>query len=273
MPLRHPGVDSVRPLVFAHRGGALLAPENTMTAFENAVDVGVDGIELDVQLSRDGTVVVHHDATLTRTAAVDAPVAALTADELARVDAAFHFQPERRYPLRGRGVGVPRLSDVLARCPATRVIVELKASSPSLGRAVVDVVRAADAVDRVCVGGYSVRALRAVRAYEPCLSTSASRQEVRWGLYRSWVSWPTRRARYRAFQVPEVAGRTRVVSPRFVRYAHAAGLPVQVWTVDAVEDIRRLLDWGVDAIISDRPDVALETVHGWARANGLDARG
>jgi glycerophosphoryl diester phosphodiesterase len=76
------------------------------------------------------------------------------------------------------------------------------------------------------------------------------------------VRWPVRRPTYREYQVPELAGNTRVVSPRFVRYAHAAGLLVKVWTVDAAEDMRRLLSWGVDAIISDRPDVAVAVVKG-----------
>jgi glycerophosphoryl diester phosphodiesterase len=82
-------------------------------------------------------------------------------------------------------------------------------------------------------------------------------------LYGSWIGLSPGWVRYQAFQVPETSGRTRVVSPRFVRLAHEAGLAVQVWTVDEPADIRRLLDWGVDGIISDRPDVAVEVVREW----------
>jgi len=78
---------------------------------------------------------------------------------------------------------------------------------------------------------------------------------VRWALYRSRIRWPVRRGKYGGYQVPEQAGHTRVVSPRFVRHAHDAGLHVQVWTVDTEEDARRLLGWGVDALITDRPDL------------------
>jgi glycerophosphoryl diester phosphodiesterase len=122
------------------------------------------------------------------------------------------------------------------------------------------VLRAAGAVDRVALGSFGTRVLRAARVYEPGIRTGSSREETRLALYRSWVRWPVRHPQYREYQVPELAGSTRVVSPRFVRYAHEAGLPVKVWTVDEAEDMRRLLSWGVDAIISDRPDVAVELV-------------
>ena len=77
-------------------------------------------------------------------------------------------------------------------------------------------------------------------------------------LYRSWARLPVRRAPYDAYQVPEIDGRTRVVSPRFIRDAHKAGLKVQVWTVDEEQDMRRLLQWGVDGLISNRPDLAVK---------------
>jgi glycerophosphoryl diester phosphodiesterase len=84
---------------------------------------------------------------------------------------------------------------------------------------------------------------------------------VRWALYRSWCRWPLRRTPYNGFQVPERAGRTVVVSPRFVQAAHRAGLGVQVWTVDTAADAERLLTWGVDGLITDRPDVIVPVVH------------
>ena len=103
--------------------------------------------------------------------------------------------------------------------------------------------RRADAVDRVCVGSFGLRVLRAARTLEPALATSAAREEVRWALYRSWCRWPLRRPAYDGFQVPEWSGATRVVSRRFVDAAHRAGLGVQVWTVDTEDDARRLLGW------------------------------
>jgi glycerophosphoryl diester phosphodiesterase len=222
--------------VFAHRGGSALAPENTLAAFDSGLAHGADGLELDVRLSRDGVVVVHHDRTLDRTTRLSGPVDGVTADALVRAD-------------------VPSLATVLARYPGISIIVELKVNTVDLARAVVDVIRRHDAVERVCLGSFGTRVLRAARAIEPALATSAAHKEVRWALYRSWCRWPVARARYDGYQVPEYAGSTRVVSPRFVADAHRAGLGVQVWTVDAEPDARRLLGWGVDALITDRPDL------------------
>jgi glycerophosphoryl diester phosphodiesterase len=116
---------------------------------------------------------------------------------------------------------------------------------------------------RVWFGGFSTSVLRAVRAAEPEARTSAAREEVRWFLYRSWLGLAPDRAPYQAFQVPETSGRTRVVSPRFVRAAGAAGIDVQVWTVDRPADMERLLGWGVQGLISDRPDLAAQVMRRW----------
>jgi glycerophosphoryl diester phosphodiesterase len=226
-----------------------------MAAFAAGLASGADGLELDVRLSRDGVVVVHHDRTLDRTTSAAGEVGHLTADELARVDAGCRFERDGGRPFANRGIGVPTLDDVLARHPSTRIIVELKVNTAELARAVVGLIRRRDAVERVCLAAFGLRVLRAARALEPAIATSAAREEVRWALYRSWCRWPVSRAPYAGYQVPERAGSTRIVSPRFVEYARRAGLAVQVWTVDSDADARRLLDWGVNALITDRPDI------------------
>jgi glycerophosphoryl diester phosphodiesterase len=239
--VRHPFFSASRALVFAHRGGAALAPENTIAAFDNGLALGADGLELDVHLSRDGVVIVHHDRTLDRTTPLRGPIADRTAEELAPVD-------------------VPTLAGVLARYRDARIIIEMKMNCTALAAATIDAVRRADALERVCLGAFRMRVLRAARALEPRIATSAAREEVRWALYRSWCRWPVRAVGYAGYQVPEVAGRTRVVSPRFLDDAHRAGLGVQVWTVDTEADARRLLGWGVDALITDRPDLMVPLV-------------
>ena len=239
--MRHPFFAASRPLVFAHRGGSALAPENTIAAFDNGLALGADGLELDVHLSRDGVVVVHHDRTLDRTTTLAGPIAERDAAELRRAE-------------------VPSLAEVLARYPEVRIIVEMKVNRAELAAATLDVVRRGGAVERVCLGSFGCRVLRAARALEPRVATSAAREEVRWALYRSWCRWPVTRVAYAGYQVPEVSGRTRVVSPRFVEGAHRAGLGVQVWTVDTAEDARRLMAWGVDALITDRPDLIVPLV-------------
>jgi glycerophosphoryl diester phosphodiesterase len=255
-------------LIYAHRGGAALRPENTMAAFEHGLSFGADGLELDVHLSHDGVVVVHHDATLDRTTNGRGPLNARSAAELATVDAGHSFKrvaqaedhPADRggeFPFRDRGMGIPTLAQVLERFPAIRLIIELKSPEAALARKTVELVRSAGATDRVSLGSFYYGALRAARQFEPAIRTGSSREETRWALYRSWVGWPLGRPAYREFQVPERSGRTTIVTPRFIDHAHRAGLPVKVWTVDDRADIDRLFDWGVDAIISDRPDVAV----------------
>jgi len=285
--------------VFAHRGGSALAPENTIAAFDCGLAAGAQGLELDVRLSADGVVVVHHDRTLERTTNLTGPIANRTAGELARADAGYFFrrvqedapstrdaglitrswgppsggpirkpdptgsvEPAAEFPFRGCGITIPTLAAVLARYRAVPIVVELKVNDCDLARAVVDDVRRADAIDRVCLGSFGLRVLREARRIEPGLTTSAAREEVRWALYRSWCRWPVTRAGYKGYQVPEWSGRTRVVSRRFVEDAHAAGFGVQVWTVDSEPDAARLLAWGVDALITDRPDIIVPFVHG-----------
>jgi glycerophosphoryl diester phosphodiesterase len=267
---------SDRALVYAHRGGAALRPENTIVAFDHGLSYGADGLEFDVHLSRDGIVVVHHDETLERTTGVPGRIADRTADELSRLDAGFTFQPSgdgggSGFPYRGLGIGIPRLRDVLARYASARLIVELKVNEPELARRTIDEIRAASALDRVALGSFYWRVLYTARTYEPRIVTGASQEEARWALYRSWVRWPLGRSSYREFQVPERSGMTTIVTPRFIAHAHRAGLPVKIWTVNAEADIRRLLEWGTDAIISDRPDVAVRVVRDSAPGSG--ARG
>ena len=267
----HSAVAGDRPLIFAHRGGSGLAPENTLPAFDRGLALGADGFELDVHLSRDGVPVVHHDGRLDRTTDASGPIRDRTVSELAAVNACAGFARSGR-AWDGGPVGVPTLREVLRRYPDIRLIVELKGPSAALARAVVDTVRDAGAIERTCIGGFSWRAMRAVRRFEPRLATSASKAEVRIALYASRLGVSVRPGSYAAFQVPERAGSTRVVSPRFIRLAHEADVAVQVWTVDDPADIRRLLGWGADAIITDRPDLAVPTLREWIAEGGVNHR-
>jgi len=261
-----PQLDSIgRPLVYAHRGGAALRPENTIPAFDHGMSLGADGLEFDVHLSRDGIVVIHHDDTLERTTNGRGRLRDHTADELARLDAGYRFTPAgtdggTSFPFRGTGIGVPTLHDVLRRYPQARLIIELKVNDPDLAERALREVRAAGALERVAFGAFGWRVLHAVREYEPGIKTGAAREETRWALYRSWVAWPLGRTAYSELQVPERAGSTVIVTPRFIAHAHRAGLPVNVWTVNDEADMRRLLSWGVDGLISDRPDIATRVV-------------
>ena len=256
-----------QPLVFAHRGGAKLAPENTLAAFDRGLGLGADGIECDVHLSLDGVPVVIHDATLDRTTNATGPVTAQTVDELARVDAGHQFSVDSTFPFRGQGIGVPTLEALLRR-HVTRTIIELKQGDGELARAVANVIRRTGAVERVCVGSFHRRALQVLRAEAPEIATSASEPEARKTLYRSWFRLPPLGERpYIAFQVPERAGRLKVVTPAFIKQVHAERAAIQVWVIDGSDDVKRLFSWGVDGVISDRPDIAIAARNEWLTQN------
>ena len=254
------------PLVFAHRGGRALGPENTLAGLDLGMAAGADGLEFDVRVSRDGVPVLHHDPDLDRCTNASGPVEARTAAELARVDAAYWFDEAHGYPRRAGAMGGPTPAAVLPRYTQRPLIVDNMVGAADAARLVLDVIRRAGAVERVCIGSFSLLALETVRALEPRLPTSAAREEGQWSLYRSWVGLPFGATPYRGFQVPERAGRLTVVSRRFIRAAHRASLPVQVWTVNEEPDLWRLLDWGADAVISDRPDLAARVRDAWVAA-------
>jgi glycerophosphoryl diester phosphodiesterase len=238
-----------RTAAIAHRGGSRLRPENTLAAFDHAVSLGVDGLECDIHLSADGVPVIIHDATLDRTTEATGPVAARTAAEL-------------------RGLGVPALADLLDRHPDTPVVVEMKIERPTDAPAVLRVLRAARRQDRYLVGSFRQEVLDAVRRLAPEFPTGASRREVVSAIRRSYFGIRPRRTGCAVFQVPFVFQGRQIFGESFVRTVARAGFGVQSWIIDDELVMRRLIGWGVTALISDRPDVAVRVVRG----SGPDAR-
>jgi glycerophosphoryl diester phosphodiesterase len=246
--------------VFAHRGGAALRPENTLVAFDHGLELQADGLELDVQLSKDREVVVIHDSSLERTTNGRGPVAGHTWAELATLDAGHGFEVDGRYPFRGGGVRVPLLRDVLTRYPRVPIILELKGVNPALARAAVDIARAAGALGRVCFGSFEDATIRAARACGSDVVTSAAREEIRRARWAAWMGLSPRRLPFQAFQVPERLNDYHIATKRFIRAAIRRDIAVQVWTVNDVDSMTRLLSWGVQALITDRPDLAVPLV-------------
>jgi glycerophosphoryl diester phosphodiesterase len=249
-----------RPLFFAHRGGALLAPENTNEAFERGLSFGADALELDIQTTREGEIVVIHDPTLERTTNGAGPVSALTLDELQRLDAGYHFSPDggATFPFRGAGVRVPTLRAVLERFPTTRLNIDLKQSSSAREERLWTLIQEYAAHDRVLVasGDEHEPIVRFRRLCGNRVATSASERELRAFILAALgrVAWALR-PEYDALQAPERHRRVRVVSRTTVAAAHRAGLAVHVWTVDESTAMERLLALGVDGLMTDRPDV------------------
>ena len=254
------------PLLVAHRGGARLAPENTLTAFRHAIDVWeADMIELDVHLSRDGEVMVIHDATVDRTTDGSGRVRDLTSEELGRLDAGYRFPGlTGAFPYRARGVTIPRLEEVLEAFPEIRVNVEIKVRD--VAGPLLRVIRRHSAEQRTLIAANKESRRRPARGYEGPWGASARQVRAFLLLHRTRVG-----RRYTpacdTLQVPETwKGRT-IVTPRFVEEARLRNLPVHVWTVDDATSMRRLLHMGVDGVQTDRPDVLARVLaEDWGRA-------
>jgi glycerophosphoryl diester phosphodiesterase len=248
----HPFLVAPGPIAFAHRGGAGEAPENTLVAFEIASALGYKYLETDVHLSRDGVLVAFHDERLDRVTDRTGAIAELGIAEVEAADAGFAFSRDdgRTFPLRDRGIRVPRLEQVMLRWPDARMNIDPK-SDACVGPLAALLDRLG-AWDRVCVGSFSDRRLRHVRALgggRAC--TSMGPHAV--GLARLMAtSGVVPRLGADCIQVPIRRGPVRIVTERFVEAAHRSGLSVHVWTINDETTINDLLDLGADGIMSDR---------------------
>lgn len=249
------------PLVIAHQGGDDLFPSSTRFAYAAAAAMGADVLEMDVHLAADGELVVIHDDTVDRTTDRAGAVAELTSNELAALDAGYGWSPGRAgevHPYREQGYGVPRLVEVLSDHPDAPLVIEIKPSGTAAAEALCRLLEREDRSADAVVGSFHEDALKVFRAACPDVATSATRNEVRTFLVlaRLRLAGPYRPP-FDALQVPVREGSIEVLTPAFVRTAHAKHVQVQAWTIDERDEMDRLLDMGVDGLITDRPDRAL----------------
>ena len=234
------------PLIFAHRGGGAEAVENSLAAFEQLREAGIDHIETDVHLTRDGEVVISHDATIDRCFDGTGKISDYTLEELQGFRNAAGEPPQR-------------LADVLEAFPD--LYFNIDAKSDEVAEPLLQVIADAGAADRVMVASFSEKRLRRIRERgSAALSTSLGVGGIARLLFAAQTAFPAAawgvpgpNEQVRAAQVPETTRGIRVVSPRFIAAAHNAGLAVHVWTVNEREQMERLLDWGVDGIVTDHP--------------------
>lgn len=241
--------SSAPPRVLAHRGLALEAPENTLLAFAKSMAIGVVDLETDVHESSDGVAIISHDPTLERVAGRKVRVNHLTAPELRRVDL-------------GDGQNFATLEEALDAFPDARFNIDVKSSGAI--EPTINAVRAVNAVNRVLVSSFSEARQRATVKGLPGVATSASMGAMarvlavsKLGLTKRVVSML---AGYDALQIPERWKGVRIVSPPLIQSAHDAGIEVHVWTVNEPDDMHRLLDLGVDGLVTDRADLAVEII-------------
>lgn len=247
------------PIRFAHRGSRILWPENTMHAFAGAVeDLGYHYLEIDVRLTSDHVPVVFHDAKLDRTTDRKGKVAEHTLAEIQAVDAAFHFDAENDYPLRGTGIGVSTLEELYGTWPEVRLNIDLK--GPGEEWAVAEVIRAFDAEHRTLIGSFTDRRIARFRRITRGRVAVSAGPTAAASMYVASRRGRTIHRRVQAYQVP-FNYRGVKIDDKFIDAVHRAGAHIHLWTVNEPDDMRRFLDMGVDGIVTDRPDLLNEVMH------------
>jgi glycerophosphoryl diester phosphodiesterase len=249
-------LDTEKPRVFGHRGASGRAPENTLDAFDAAVEAGATLLELDVHGTRDGEVVVLHDAELDRTTDGSGPVRERTLAEVRALDAGAKFEDAGgKRPFAGRGVRVPTLDEVLERYARIPLNIEIKQLEPSIEDAVFSKIDDHGARERVLLAAESQEILTRIRAGAGGALTGSSADEVLDFYNRLQAG---RLDEYAAagfaLQVPHFYEDIEVVTGAFVDAAHRAGMEVHVWTINDPSEMHALLDLDVDGLMSDFPE-------------------
>ncbi len=255
MPI--PYLSAEHPLRFAHRGSRILWPENTAEAFQGAIDLGYVYIETDVRITKDGVVVAFHDETLERTTNGTGPVARWDMADLARLDAAWWFDEANDYPLRGTGVKVRSLSEVFETWPNAYFNIDLK--GPNLEWPVADVIKRHGREETTMVGSFvDHRVAKFRRITRGQIGVSAGPSTVMAMVAASRAGRTVRR-NVQAYQLP-FNYKAVPIDRKLVDAIHEAGAHLHTWTVNEAADMHRLLDQGVDGIVSDRPDTLNEVL-------------
>jgi glycerophosphoryl diester phosphodiesterase len=248
-------LSSPRPRLFAHRGGSLIAPENTLLSFREGLEAGATHLELDVHATADGHVVVLHDETVDRTTDGSGLVRQLSLAALKALDAGARFEPrEGGSPMRGAGITVPTLSEVLEAFPDALFNIEIKQREPEIEQAVLDLLASHDALDRTLLAAEDPTIMGRIRGLAPAMLTGFSAFDAIEFLQR--IDDPSYRPPGNALQVPPSFGDLVIVTPAFVARAHALGLEVHVWTLDTEPEILEQLALGVDGVMTDDPRMA-----------------
>lgn len=243
------------PKIVAHRGDSHNYPENTMDAFLSAIELEVDVIETDVHLTKDNKIVIWHDDTLDRNTDGKGKIEDYTYQELLNFDAGYTFTSDngKTFPFRGKGVKIALLEEVLNRCPNQRFNIDLKTPDIKIVDYYLDVIRKAKAENRICSASFSAQNLKTLRKKAPDLLTSSFTSEVLCSIISHFFRIPYSKNKRRIMQVPERSSIIRVISPSYVKWMHKYNHVIQVWTINEEEDMRRLLSWNVDSIMSDNP--------------------
>ena len=255
-----------RPLVIAHQGGDGIWPGDTLYAFEKAVEIGADVLEMDAHITRDGAIVLMHDEEVDRTTDGAGLIENMTLDELKQLDAAYQWSNDgsKTFPYRGQDIQVPTLEELFQRFPQMRYVIEIKLTQNPIDQPLCDLIRRYDMHEKVMVASFHDEAMQNFREICPEIATSASRTEVRnfvllGKVFLSGFIAP----KYQSIQPPydpKESLNIPIMTERFIREAHAKNIRVEPWTVDDPALMKQYIEWGVDGIMTDRPDLMIEVL-------------
>lgn len=246
-----------RPLVIAHRGGGGQFPENTLHAFHESAKLGVDILELDIHETADRAIVVLHDRTVDRTTNGSGEIRLMTLVDAQKLDAAYDFSTDggASHPLRGKGIGIPALEEVLEALPDQRFNIEMKHASETMPSALCSLLRARSLLTRVIVASANEENLERFRSACPEVSTSGSFSEVTKFLVHQSVGLAgSFSPAMNVIQTPVRLRGFEIVNARYVEEARKLNLRVHGWTINDPEEMKRLIEMGVDGIMTDYPE-------------------
>jgi glycerophosphoryl diester phosphodiesterase len=250
-----------RPWVIAHQGGDNLWPGDTLFAFQNAVDIGVDVLEMDMHQTADGVLVLMHDETVDRTTDGSGLIKEQTLADLKSLDAGYDWSPDEgvTYPFRGQSITIPTLEEVFQAFPDDWFNIEIKQVEPSVAVNFCSLIRQYNKQNQVLVASFHEQAMSEFRQACPEVATSGTRNELTlfFGLNTLFLG-RVYSPNFHAVQAPEYSSGLHVLTPRFVSGAQQRGLEVHPWTINDTAEMEHFLDIGVDGIITDRPDLMLE---------------
>ena len=261
----HPyySADLNYPLVIAHQGGDGLWPGDTMFAFQNAVDLGVDVLEMDVHITKDGVLVLMHDESVDRTTNGTGEIESMTLAKLKKLDAGYDWSEDdgKTFPFRGQGVTIPTMEEVFTAFPQMRMTIEIKKTNASMAIPFCELIRKYNMQDKVLIASFHDERLAEFREECPEVATSSAKNETTvFVLLTKPFLGGFYSPKFFSLQVPEESSGITVMTSIFVKAAHERNLAVEPWTINDAETMQKFIEWGVDGIITDRPDIMIEVL-------------
>jgi glycerophosphoryl diester phosphodiesterase len=281
-----PFLKSHRPLVLAHRGDSVNVPENTLQAFIDADQLHVDVIETDVRMTKDGKFVFNHDAKVNRTTNGKGTVREYDLVDIKRLDAGYRYKTnDNQYVHRGKGLQILTIEEILDKFPTNRFNMDIKDTDPQAPILLAEKIKKFNAESRIQVSSFHQQQIIKFRSYSNC-PTSASIVET-WQFRKKAFNWIKhnelmlglsksedtieqqkvfgQELPYCSLTIPEKIGPIRFITPDFIKFAHLMSIAVLVWTINDEKEMKKFLDWNIDGIFTDSPEILIKLMNNCQR--------